>query len=584
MKRWRHPLAVLAALSAACGSSSDDGRVASTATFGNAPGNGATAEPPGSGTPATNMGDTTGNMAPGGVTAPGEMVGNQLPLDGMPAPGTGSTRGNTGGTAGQPLPRSTPEAQGLSSADVLALVNALDGELGELHSLVLVRHGQVVAEGFWSPYSVDDIQVLYSGTKSFNATAIGLLADEGQLSVDDLVLSKFPELAPAQPNANMAAMRIRDLLTMSTGHTQDTIDTLRSAPNGEWTRAFLATAVPNAPGSNFLYNSGAAYVLSSIVERVSGQSVEEYLEPRLFAPLGIEKHLWGVSPEGVNLGDGGLSVRTEDFAKFGLLYLQGGQWNGQQLLSEQWVADASSAAVSTGNNDGNWSFGYGYQFWRSRVGYRADGSLGQYSFVLPELDMVLAITSGTDSMGTNNLMNLVFENLPAAQDTPLPEDASGQQALRDRLAALALPIPEGTSSSALAAQVSGRRYVTAGNPQSIAALSIDFGSGDPAASPPLLTIEDADGAHAIPVGIGSWYRGRTGFKKRINELFDTPDQGVAARGAWSSEDTFVVRLVFTETPYTAIARFRFAGEQVTLDVSYNIRWGSLTEAPVVGTR
>jgi CubicO group peptidase (beta-lactamase class C family) len=503
----------------------------------------------------------------------------------MPAPGAGGMPGNTSEGTGQPLPRSTPEAQGVSSADVLALVNALDGEPGELHSLVLVRHGQVVAEGFWAPYSADDIQVLYSGTKSFNATAIGLLADEGQLSVDDLVLSKFPELAPAQPNANMAAMRIRDLLTMSTGHTEDTIDTLRAAPNGEWTRAFLATAVPNAPGSNFLYNSGAAYVLSSIVERISGQSVEEYLEPRLFAPLGIGKHLWGLSPEGVNLGDGGLSVRTEDFAKFGLLYLQGGRWNSQQLLSEQWVDDATSAAVSTGNSDGNWSFGYGYQFWRSRVGYRADGSLGQYSFVLPELDMVLAITSGTDnSMGTNNLMNLVFANLPAVQDTPLPEDAALQQALRDRLSALSLSIPEGSSSSALAAQVSGRRYATTANPQGITALSIDFGSGDPAASPPVLTIEDADGAHAIPVGIGSWYRGRTGFKKRINELFDTPEQGIAARGAWSSEDTFVAHLVFTETPYAAIARFRYAGEQVTLDVSYNIRWGSLTEAPVVGTR
>lgn len=578
MKRWPLPLAVLAALGAACGSSSDDGRGPSTAPFANSPDG--TAPPPAGALPGLNAaGDTSGSPAPGAVSAPGEMGGSTLPLGGLPAPAAGGTPAS-GGAAAQPLPRSTPEAQGVRSADLLALVDALDAGIRELHSLVLVRHGQVLAEGFWSPYSADDIQVLYSGTKSFNATAIGLLADEGRLGVEDLVLSKFPELAPAQPSPNMAAMRIRDLLTMSTGHTQDTIDTLRAAPNGEWTRAFLATSVPNAPGSSFLYNSGAAYMLSSIVERVSGQSVEEYLEPRLFAPLGIEKHLWGVSPEGVNLGDGGLSVRTEDFAKFGLLYLQGGQWNGQQVLSEQWVADASSAAVSTGNNDGNWNFGYGYQFWRSRVGYRADGSLGQYAFVLPELDMVLAITSGTDnSMGTNNLMNLVFANLPAVQDTPLAEDAAAQQVLRERLAALSLPIPEGAGSSALAAQVSGRRYGTAGNPQGISALSFDL-----EASPPTITIEDADGTHPISVGVGSWIRGRTGFKKRINELFDTHEQGVAARGAWSSEDTFVARLVFTETPYTAIARFRFAGEQVTLDVSYNVRWGSLTEAPVVGTR
>ncbi len=576
MKRWRSSLVVLAALGAACGSSSEDGRVTSTAPFGNSPGAPPAAADPGAPGPGQ-AGALPGGTLPEGNSS-GETGSGDLTLDEAPAPG--NTPGGAAAIGAQPLPRSTPEAQGVSSASVLRLLNAVDAGAGELHSLVLLRHGQVVAEAFWAPYTADDIQVLYSGTKSFNATAIGLLADEGKLSLDDLVLSKFPELAPAQPDPNMAAMSIRHLLTMSTGHTQDTIDTLRAAPNGEWTRAFLATAVPNPPGSNFLYNSGAAYVLSSIVERVSGMSVEEYLAPRLFAPLGVEQHLWGVSPEGVNLGDGGLSVRTEDFAKLGLLYLQGGRWNGQQLLSEQWVSAAGSAAVSTGNNDGNWSFGYGYQFWRSRMGYRADGSLGQYAFVLPELDMVLAITSGTDnSSGTNELMNLVFANLPEVQDAPLPEDASALQALRDQLAALALPVPEGSDSSPLAAQLSGRRYTTAPNSQGISALSFDF-----TATPPTVTIEDADGPHAIAVGTGSWQRGRTRFKKRINELFDTPEQGLAARGAWSSEDTFVARLVFTETPYTAIARFRFAGEQVTLDVSYNIRWGALSEAPVTGTR
>src|SRR5262249_18408889 len=147
----------------------------------------------------------------------------------------------------------------------------------EIHSFMLVRHGQVVAEGFWSPYSVDDIQVLYSGSKSFNATAVGMLSDAGMLSVDDLVLSKFPDLAPAQPDANMQKMTIKNLLTMATGHTTDTIDGMRQAANGEWAKAFLATTVPNTPGTNFLYNSGAAYMLSAIVQRATGQTVNEFL-------------------------------------------------------------------------------------------------------------------------------------------------------------------------------------------------------------------------------------------------------------------------------------------------------------------
>jgi CubicO group peptidase (beta-lactamase class C family) len=577
MKRWSSSLALLLALGSAC--SADSGTPgASVSPFANMPGGAQNPDGSGATTPGDNAGSGTANpegTVNAGPTNPGAETGG----DGLPLGMTPGQAVDPSSVDAQPLPHSTPEAQGLSSESVLALVNALDAGVHEIHSLVLLRHGQIVAEGFWAPYSADDIQVLYSGSKSFNATAIGFLVQEGALSVDDLVLSKFPDLAPAQPDPNMAAMRIVDLLTMSTGHAADTIDRLRAAPNNEWTRAFLATAVENPPGSPFIYNSGAAYMLSAIVQRVSGMTVEEYLTPRLFVPLGIQKHLWGLSPEGVNLGDGGLAVRTEDFAKLGQLYLQNGSWNGQPVLAPEWVTAATSREVSTGNNDGNWSFGYGYQFWRSRVGYRADGSLGQYSFVLPEQDMVLAITSGTDnSSGTNNLMNIVFSTLPAVQAEALPENPGSQQALLDRLSSLSLALPTGTASSPMASQVSGD-YVAAANSQGITALSFDF-----AAATPLVTITDADGPHVIPVGAGQWARGRTGFKKRINELFDTADQGIAAQGAWSADDTFSARLVFTETPYTAITNFKFEGNRVLLDVGYNVRWGAASEPQVSATR
>jgi CubicO group peptidase (beta-lactamase class C family) len=582
MKRLPYTLVVLVAFGAACSSSDDaKSRTPSESPFANYPSGAPSTMSPGATTPGQGANATPGaNPATSGTgTVAGEMGNGTLPLGMMPAP-TGNEPGLDANATQTSLPRSTPEAQGIASADVLKLVNALDTAVHEIHSFMLLRHGQVVAEGFWSPYTVDDIQVLYSGTKSFNSTAVGMLVDDGKLSVDDLVLSKFPELAPAQPDANMQKMTIKNLLTMATGHTTDTIDTLRNAPNGEWTKAFLATTVPNAPGTNFLYNSGAAYVLGAIVQKTSGQTVDEFLTSRLFEPLGIQRHLWGKSPEGVNLTDGGLSVRTEDFAKFGLLYLQHGSWNGQQLVSEQWVTDATSKEISNGNNDSNWGYGYGYQFWRSPKGFRADGSLGQYSFVLPDEDIVIAITSGTsNSGGTDTLMKTVFANVPAVQPAALAEDAGSLQALNDKLAALSLALPTGADSSAMAAQVSGAHYTVASNSQGITGLSFDFN-----AAPPIVTIEDGDGPHAIPVGIGSWLRERTGFKKHINELFDTPDQGVAARGAWSADDTFNARMVFTETPYTAITNFKFYGSQVTLDVSYNVRWGSMTEPQVVGTR
>jgi CubicO group peptidase (beta-lactamase class C family) len=577
MNRWFGSWMILAAAGAACSSSDDgSGTTPSMQPFANNPGSSPGATTPGaSGTPGAQSSTPGANPSPG----TGEVNGGNLPLGMMPA--AGDMPGGDPNAVLQILPRSTPEEQGLSSADVLKLVNALDTTVREIHSFMLLRHGQVVAEGFWAPYSGDDIQVLYSGSKSFNSTAVGMLVDDGKLSVDDLVLSKFPDLAPAQPDPNMAKMTIKNLLTMATGHTADTIDGMRQAAGGEWAKAFLATTVPNAPGTNFLYNSGAAYMLSAIVQRTSGQSVDEFLTPRLFEPLGIQRHLWGKSPEGINMGDGGLSVRTEDFAKLGLLYLQGGQWNGQQLVSQQWVTDATSKEISNGNNDGNWSYGYGYQFWRSPIGFRADGSLGQYSFVMPDQDIVLAITSGTsNSGGTDTLMKTVFANVPAVQDAALAEDAASLQALKDKLASLALPLPTGADSSSMAGQITGTHYtVSGGNSQGITGLSFDFN-----AAPPTVTIEDADGPHVIPVGIGSWVRGRTDYRKHINELYDTPEQGIAARGAWSADDTFNARMVFTETPYTAITNFKFSGDQVTLDVSYNIRWGNLTEPQVVGTR
>ena len=495
----------------------------------------------------------------------------------MPA----ATPGATPSTAlAGALPRSTPEAEGLSSAGVLALVSALDsGAAGEIHSVMLLRHGKVVAEGWWAPYAAEDIHVLYSVTKSFNSTAVGFAVNEGLIGVDDPLVPYFADLAPANVDPEMAAMRVRDLLTMSTGHESDSIDAMRQRTDGQWTRSFLESNVPRAPGTYFLYNSGAAYMLGSLVQRVTGMTVEEYLRPRLFEPLGVSSEIWGQSQEGVNLTDGGLSVRTEDLAKFGQLYLQGGMWNGVQVLPAEWARDATAKQVSTGNDDNNWGYGYGFQFWRSQVGYRADGSLGQFSLVLPDQDIVLAITSGTND--TNGVMNLVWQNLlPALLGDARAEDPTALAALRDRLAALALPVPAGATSSTRAADVSGRRYaVTAQNAQNIQGLTLDVSEATPT-----LTIEDADGAHVIQVGLGQWVRQRTTYRKRINELFDTPEQGLAAIGAWSADDTFVARLTFDETPYTATVTFKFEGEQVRMNTTYNVRWGNAYEAEVVGNR
>ena len=334
---------------------------------------------------------------------------------------------------GDLLPRSTPESQGVSSEAIREYIEAADREVQSMHSFLLVRHGQVIAEAWWTPESADRQHVLWSLSKSFTSTAVGLLVAEGGLSVDDLVLPFFPEDAPAEPSANLKAMRVRDLLTMSTGH-HDEVN-WREAPH--WAKAFLSHPVPHKPGTHFCYNTPATYMLSAIVQKVTGMTVLEYLTPRLFEPLGIRDPVWEMSPQGVSIGGYGLFIRTEDIAKFGQLYLQRGMWDGKQILPAAWVDQATSKQVSNGSDpDSDWSQGYGFQFWRCRHGaYRGDGKGGQFCIVLPEQDVVIAITANTGNMQAE--LNVVWDKLLTAfGDVALEENPKALAKLKKAIAEL----------------------------------------------------------------------------------------------------------------------------------------------------
>ncbi|MCF7764992.1 MAG: beta-lactamase family protein [Verrucomicrobia bacterium] len=325
------------------------------------------------------------------------------------------------------LPRSTPEAQGVSSAVIRGFIEAADRTVDSMHSIMLVRHGHVVAEAWWAPESPEKPHVLWSLSKSFTSTAVGLAAAEGKLSIDDRVLEHFAEDAPAAPSANLKAMRIRDLLTMTAGHQEEV--NLRAAEH--WAKAFLAHSVPHKPGTHFRYNTPATYMLSAIVQKATGRTVLEYLTPRLFDPLGIAPPKWDTSPQGVSIGGYGLYLRTEDIAKFGQLYLRKGVWNGEQLLPADWVEQATSKQVSNGSDpERDWDQGYGFQFWRCRYGgYRGDGKDGQFCIVLPDQDAVIAITANTRDMGAE--LNLVWDKLLSGfGEVPLEENRDEQAKLK----------------------------------------------------------------------------------------------------------------------------------------------------------
>lgn len=485
--------------------------------------------------------------------------------------------------ASRSLPRSTPERQGISSSDILAFVEAADREIDQMHSFMLVRHGQVVAEGWWGPYDARTPHVLYSLSKSFTSTAVGLAVSEGKLSLDDEVLKFFPEDAPAEPSINLRAMRVRDLLRMSAGNQTEapilSWDGQDAAMrDATWVKRFLAHPVPFKPGTHFLYNSPATYMLSAIVQKTTGMTVLDYLRPRLFEPLGFESPTWVASPQGVTAGAYGLSVRTEELARFGQLYLRKGVWNGRQLVPAAWVEEATARQTSNGSAPtSDWDQGYGYQFWRSRHGFRGDGAFGQYCLVLPEFDAVVAITSGVRDM--QRVMSLVWDKLlPAMKAARLHEDADARHRLESKLAGLVVRFPSGTRTGSLASKVSGRWYEFPENDRGIRALSLDFDSNSPA-----LVVRTAEGETRTPIGFESWAKSRGGFANNLDRALGVPTQPlIAASGAWSADDTFNVKLVLYETPYYSMLTFRFEGDRLMLDSEHNVSFGPRKLPQLIG--
>jgi CubicO group peptidase (beta-lactamase class C family) len=468
--------------------------------------------------------------------------------------------------ASSPLPRSAPETQGVSSSALLAFVAAADKDLDAMNSFMLVRHGHVVAEGWWAPYEAEAPHSLYSLSKSFTSTAVGLAVDEGKLSVDDEILKFFPEDAPSEPSKNLRAMRVSDLLRMSTGHETEP----RRTPDEVWTKVFLAHPVPDKPGTHFLYNTSATYMLSAIVQKATGQTVLDYLKPRLFEPLGIDHPTWESSPQGISTGGYGLSIRTEHIARFGQLYLQKGLWNGKQLVPTAWVGAATSRQTSNGSNpESDWEQGYGYQFWRCRHNaYRGDGAFGQFCIVLPEQDAVIAITSGLKNMRA--VVTLVWDKLlPALKPAPLAADDASRKQLEQTLAGLALRPQEG---SAAPARVANKTFVFPSNDRKLEAITLTGERNDDTVT----LVARFDGVdHRVPCGRGTWRKGRLAYGT-------LSEQPAAASGAWTADDTFTARICFYETPFIVKATLKFSGDQLLYNSETNVGFGSAKPVQLVG--
>ncbi|WP_438445853.1 serine hydrolase domain-containing protein [Gorillibacterium sp. sgz5001074] len=462
------------------------------------------------------------------------------------------------------LPRSTPEEQGVRSEAIQKLLEAIQANRIEVHSLMLLRHGHVIAEGWWSPYRPDEGHMLFSLSKSFTSTAIGLAREEGLLSLDDRVIDYFPEELPAEVSANLAEMRIRDLLTMGTGHDKEPPFNRDGETN--WARGFLSAAVEHRPGTRFVYNSGATYMLSAILHQVTGQPLLEYLEPRLFGPLGIKGAQWETCPRGIAAGGWGLMIQTEDIAKFGQLYLQRGIWNGKRLLPAGWTEEATAGQIRNGSEpDNDWTQGYGYQFWRCRHGaYRADGAFGQFCIVMPEQDAVAVFTSGTNV--THLLLSVLWsELLPGLAPEALPADPAAHGSLSGQLRELAYEPPAATEQVHPAGRRwEGGRYRLSPMPFGLETMAFRV-SGREAE----LAVGTSSGEQTLLLYEAEW---------RENQIYLFPPdrlQRVAASFRWIASDTLEITLRLVEGPFvqTITCSFSKDGETLEMTVDANVGFG-----------
>jgi len=489
------------------------------------------------------------------------------------APGYYNSAGN------RTLPRSTPEQQGVSSSSLNSFLDEVAKSKIEFHSIMIVRHGHVVAEGWWSPYTASLKHTLYSLSKSFTSTAVGLAVDEGLFRIEDPVVSFFTSEVPQSVNANLAAMKVKHLLTMSTGHVKDTIQPMR---NGQvtWVQTFLNQPVEREPGTHFLYNTGATYMLSAILQKTSGQTLMQYLRPRLFDPLDIQGEDWETDPKGINTGGYGLRVRTEDIAKFGQLYLQKGQWKGKQILTPEWIQQATSTQiVSNSSNptrpreEDDWAQGYGFQFWRCRPGgYRADGAFGQFSIIMPEYDSVIAITGESFSMQKS--MDLVWSYLLPAMDKTkikLPTDSKNQADLKQKLVSLHLDPPRQNLASPLVELISGKEFLLQTNEFHAKKIYLNFKNETCG-----FVVSYENDKHEITCGINKWIEQRNekkGTPFPVAARMEVPT-AIAGSATWIDNKTFLITLRLIESCHTNGLTFIFDDNNVTVKFHSSISQGN----------
>jgi CubicO group peptidase (beta-lactamase class C family) len=451
-------------------------------------------------------------------------------------------------------------------------LDAMAAEGIDLHSLMLHRKGHVAAEMYWWPYGPERPRVMHSVAKSFTACAIGMALAEGRFALSDRVAGFFPEYVPANPSEYLAAMTVEDLLTMRTGHAEETSGSRWRGLRSSWIAEFFKIPIVHRPGTVYKYTSAASYMLSAILTRTSGERLHDYLRPRLFAPLGISGETWDIGPDGINPGGNGLTCRTVDMLKLGVLHAQKGVWQGQRLLSADWVDTATRAHTEEG-------YGYHWTSGQQRT-FCAMGVFGQLLVVFPDHEATLALTSAINGINacSGTLLPRVYKHFPGIFTASASDRLAADDSLQARSARVATILPVASVATPPPERAGRLEYRMGANPLGVSALQLDLTSNSCT-----LRLTGTQGEHVIEMGRDRWLEGEACVPApELHHGYEMRRARVVAAARWTDPDTLEMTWIFVESAFRDTVICRFEGDRIRYSRRVNVNSGATAQPELTG--
>ena len=466
--------------------------------------------------------------------------------------------------------RSQPHEAGISAAGILDFLNEAKSQNLDLHTLLVVRHGKLAVELYRWPYNATRPRIGHSLAKAFTSAAIGLAIAESYLKLTDRVIDFFPEYLPLVVSDNLRAMTVRDLLTMRTGHAEETSGSIWRAIKTSWIAEFLKIPVIHRPGEVYLYTSASSYMLAAVFTKATRQNLHAYLRPRLFEPLGIVGETWDIGPDGINPGGNGLTCKVPDLLKFGMLHLKKGLWNGVRILPEEWIAEAT---LPIGDSD------YGYHWVTGPEGeFFAMGLFGQLIAIFPAHDAVVVLNSALNRPDacSGAWVPLLHKHLTGF--FPHAIAATAERQLEARIAALVQPPI--LSSSVKAGLTGVHCYAIDSNDLGIDRISFSFETDRCT-----MTMSYPGAEHSIVVGIDCWLEGETDIPgAQLHHGYGATPARVVAGAFWQSEDRLAMTWIFAEMTFRDTVECKFERDRFIFRRSVNVNSGAMSCPTLHGKR